>query len=123
MKIVMFLLMGWMSCSCNNQEEIPDGGPCTYDSTVNPAKLISLVQKDSLNYDAQFEITWQKAPDTMDTISYYMENQRWLTAAQIKNDSLAAGNTYRFIEYFIRSGSCNGHIKRLVLTPFAAGQP
>jgi hypothetical protein len=109
--------------ACNSQEEIPAGGPCSYDSTVNPAKLISLVQKDSLNYDAQFEISWQKATDTKDTISYYMENQKWLTTDQIKNDSLAVGNTYRLMEYFIRSGSCNGHIKRLVLTPLLSNQP
>jgi hypothetical protein len=123
MKILMLLLMICLFFGCNNQQEIPDGGPCSYDSTVNPAKLISLIKKDSLNYDAQFEITWKKTPDTKDTISYYMENQRWLTSEQIKNDSLAVGNTYRFIEYIIRSGSCNGHITRLVLTPLPTGQP
>ncbi len=124
MKIVMVLLLAGMCCSCNNnQYEIPAGGPCTYDSTVNPAKLIRLVQKDSLNYDAQFEISWQKTPDNKDTISYYMENQRWLTTDQIKNNSLAVGNTYRFIEYFIRSGSCNGHIKRLVLSALPTSKP
>lgn len=123
MKILMLLLLAGIISSCNNQEENIAGGPCTYDSTVNPAKLISLAQKDSLNYDALFVINWQNAPDRMDTISYYMENKNWLTADQIKNDSLAVGNTYRFIEYFIRSGSCNGHIKRLVLTPLPASQP
>ena len=119
----MLLLLAGMISSCNNQEENIAGGPCTYDSTVNPAKLISLVPKDSLNYDALFEISWQKAPESKDTISYYMDNKNWLTADQIKNDSLAVGNTYRFIEYFIRSGSCNGHIKRLVLTPLSTSQP
>jgi hypothetical protein len=124
MKILMLLLIAGMCCSCNNnQEEIPAGGPCTYDSTVNPAKLISIVQKDSLNYDALFEISWQKAPDKKDTISYYMENKKWLNEGQIKNDSLAVGNTYRFIEYIIRSGSCNGHVKSLVLTPLPTSHP
>ncbi|MEI7735687.1 MAG: hypothetical protein WCI49_09475 [Ferruginibacter sp.] len=123
MKILMLPLMAGMICSCNNQEELPAGGPCTYDTTVNPAKLINLVQKDSLNYDALFEIAWQKAPDTKDTISYYLENLRWLTSDQIKNDSLAVGKTYRFVEYNIRSGSCNGHIQSLVLTPFTSVKP
>jgi hypothetical protein len=123
MKILMLLLIAGMFSCCNNQEENIAGGPCTYDSTVNPAKLISIVQKDSLNYDALFEISWQKAPDKKDTISYYMENKKWLNEGQIKNDSLAVGNTYRFIEYIIRSGSCNGHVKSLVLTPLPTSHP
>jgi hypothetical protein len=124
MKIFMLLLMVAIICSCNNnQEEIPAGGPCTYDSVVNPAKLISLVQNDSLNCDAQFEVIWPNTPDIKDTLNYFMVNHRVLTSEQIKKDSLAVGKTYSFIEYTIRSGSCNGHIQRLVLRSFNSVHP
>lgn len=124
MKILMVILMAGIICSCNNnQEEIPAGGPCTYDSTAKPAKLISLIQDDSLNCDAQFEVIWPNTPDIKDTLNYFMVNHSVLTSEQIKKDSLAVGNTYSFIEYTIRSGSCNGHIQRLVLRPFTSAQP
>jgi hypothetical protein len=112
MKIVIFFIVATLFIACNNQEEIPAGGPCSYRSEIHPAKLISIKQIDSINIDAQFEISWQTSKDT---ISYYMAKHHYLTADQIKTDSLNIGNVYQYVEEFMVSGNCNPHIKYLEL--------
>jgi len=99
-----FLLLA----GCNNQSETPAGGPCTYKSTVLPAKLIQLNSKDSLEYDAVFEIS--RTSGQTDTISYQQIHHQLLTTEEIKKDSLLVGQLYQFVEQDLVTGSCNPHI-------------
>jgi hypothetical protein len=110
MKIWIPCILACLLFACNNQEEIPAGGGCSYRSEVHPAKLIGFNQVDSINIDAEFEVSW---PSAKDTISYYMKKHNYLSAAQIKHDSLVVGNVYQYVEDFIVTGSCNPHITHL----------
>lgn len=100
---LLFLL-----AACNNQEESPAGGPCTYQHTVLPAKLIQLISSDSLNYDAAFSIS--RSSGITDTVYYQQLHHRLLSTEEIKKDSLQVGQVYQYLEQHIVTGSCNPHV-------------
>ena len=102
--IVSFLLFA----ACNNQEETPAGGPCAYSTTVMPAKLVQLISRDSLSYDAAIEIS--RSTGTNDTVFYQNVHHRLLSAEEVKKDSLYVGQTCQYLEQDLLTGSCNPHI-------------
>lgn len=99
--------------ACNNQEETPEGGPCTYQRTVLPAKLIELISNDSLNYDASFAIS--RASGITDTVYYQQLHHRLLSAEEIKKDSLVVGQVYEYLQQDLVTGSCNPHVVSIQL--------
>lgn len=110
MRIGICCILACLLLACNNAEEIPAGGGCSYRSVVHPAKLIGFKQQDSINIDAAFEISWSSSKDT---ISYYVMKHNYLAAEQIRQDALVIGNTYQYVEDFIVTGSCNPHVTHL----------
>lgn len=98
----------FLLAACNSQEEKPAGGPCTYQHTVLPAKLIQLISSDSLNYDAAFAIS--RSSGQTDTVYYQQLHHRLLSAEEIKKDSLLVGHVYQYLEQNILTGSCNPHV-------------
>ena len=99
----LFLLV-----ACKNKEETPAGGPCTYQHTVLPAKLIQLISGDSLNYDAAFAIN--RSSGIPDTVYYQQLHHRLLSAEEIKKDSLVVGQVYQYLQQDLVTGSCNPHV-------------
>ena len=119
MKRILYLLtIAAIINSCKNgKKEIPAGGPCSYEDKIYPAKLIRLdPSPDSSEYDAWFEIDRlnDAPPDYRDTVHYSQHNSR-IPAEQIKKDSIAIGNLYKYVESIIKSGSCNPHIESIRL--------
>jgi hypothetical protein len=98
----------FLLAACNNQEETPAGGPCTYRNTVLPAKLIQLISSDSLNYDAAFAIS--RSSGKTDTVYYQQLHHRLLSTEEIKKDSLQVGQTYQYLQQDLVTGSCNPHV-------------
>lgn len=121
MKRFLYLLtLSALISSCNNgkkEKEIPDGGPCSYEEKIFPAKLIRLdATPDSSVYDAWFEVNKlnDAAADHKDTVHYSPDNSR-IPVEQIKKDSIAVGNLYKYVVSTIKSGTCNPHIERIIL--------
>ncbi len=109
MKIIILIVGSFLLLTgCNNQEETPAGGPCTYRNTVLPAKLTRLISKDSLEYDAVFEVS--RSSGQTDTVNYQQLHHRLLSAEDIKRDGLLVGEVYQYLEKDLVTGSCNPHI-------------
>lgn len=115
MKIILRIVGSFLLLTgCNNQEETPAGGPCTYKKTILPAKLVQLISKDSLEYDAVFEVS--RSPGQTDTVNYQELHHRLLSAEDIKKDSLLIGEVYQYLEQDLVTGSCNPHIVSIQFT-------
>jgi hypothetical protein len=112
-KVIIYSFL-FLLAACNNQEETPAGGPCTYRNTVLPAKLIQLISSDSLNYDATFAIS--RSSGKADTVYYQQLHHRLLSAEEIKKDSLVVGQVYQYLEQDILTGSCNPHVVSIQFT-------
>lgn len=103
--LVLFL------ASCNNAgEEEPDGGPCSYKETVFPARLIQLEQRDSLSWDARFEVSLPDGKDKKDTVGFYQLNNQYIPDGKIKKDSIAVDSLYQYVVMDIVSGHCNPQV-------------
>jgi hypothetical protein len=118
MKQFFYLLVICVTLSCNNRKkETPDGGPCSYEDKIYPAKLIKLdPSPDSSEYDAWFEINrLNDAPaDYRDTVHYSPHNYR-IPGEEVKKDSIAVGKVYKFISSTLKTGSCNPHVENVIL--------
>lgn len=104
--------------SCNNEKNNIDGGPCSYKDNIYPARLIKLETKDSLIYDAQFEIGPGARSAGTDTVSFHRLTNRDISAQQVVNDSLSVGSVYQFVSQTIISGSCDPHNETIRLEKY-----
>jgi hypothetical protein len=105
--------------SCKGKKEEPAGGPCSYKEEIHPAKLIELRHIDSLSFDAAFEIgSRRQGGNSTDTEYFHSLNRQYITAEQVKRDSIMPGKLYQLVESNIISGSCNPHILSIRMQPF-----
>ncbi|MBI5858340.1 MAG: hypothetical protein HZB42_11920 [Sphingobacteriales bacterium] len=105
------------SCSDDKKEkENVDGGPCTYEDKFYPAKLVRLeASPDSSLYNGWFEIDNPLGSGDKDTISYMRMTNRDITKEQLQKDSIAVGNTYKYVVSTIKTGACNPDIRTIRL--------
>ena len=89
-----------------SKEVMRDGGPCTYTTTIHPAKVIAIVPIDSSKSDVKFEVVM---PGRKETLSYYAEQKHYLNKEEISKQDLSLGNEFCYEEHTITSGSCNPH--------------
>jgi hypothetical protein len=115
MKHLVFYL-GILLFACRSKEQVA-GGPCSYKTSVYPAKVVRIEQIDSVKYDALFEVN--HGPLTF-YARYYEQNQAWFTKEQLLKDSIVVGAIFRYEEDRIVNGSCSPQIVRLVLEPYSA---
>lgn len=120
-RILYLLIIAAIINSCSNgKKQNVDGGPCSYEDKIYPAKLIKLdPSPDSSEYDAWFEINrLNDAPaDYRDTVQYSPYNSR-IPNEQIKKDSIAVGKVYKFISRTIKTGSCDPHVESIRLEKY-----
>ncbi len=101
--------------ACNSNENV-DGGPCTYDDRILPARLVSFDTINAMSFDALFIIEDSSSMQWRDTIRYSaLTHHHYLSAEDIAKDSLVTGNTYQYINRTIKTGSCNPKIDMLLL--------
>lgn len=97
--------------ACHNKpvgKENVDGGACSYKDEIHPAKLLRLETKDSLTYNAYFEIeAGLRGADKKDTLAFHDLNNQYIPADKIKKDSIREGKTYQYVVQTIVSGSCD----------------
>ncbi len=108
------------SCVSKKKENI-DGGPCSYDDKVYPAKLIKLLPTpDSSAYNALFEVDMREgvAANQKDTLDYSRVNNRSITPEQIKKDSIETGKVYKYVFSTITSGTCDPKIEMIRLEKY-----
>ncbi len=110
-KVFAVALLCTAAFACNNkpaEKENIDGGACSYKDEIHPAKLLWLETKDSLTYNAYFEIqAGLRGSDKKDTLGFYDLNHQYIPADKIKKDSIQQGNIYQYVVQTIVSGSCN----------------
>lgn len=83
-------------------DEVPDGGPCSYQVTQFPAIILSV---DSLA-DSQFDLSALVSRDgATDTLYFSQENNQYLDIKQI--NTLGVGDTIYYEHHQITSGACN----------------
>ena len=113
--LIIFLILN----ACNNgkkEKEIPAGGPCSYEDKFYPARLVKLeASPDSNTYNGWFEIDNPSGNGTKDTISYLRFTNNSLTKEELQKDSIATGNTYKYVVSTIRTGACNPDIRTIRL--------
>ncbi|MBL7740978.1 MAG: hypothetical protein JNK14_17280 [Chitinophagaceae bacterium] len=115
--VILFFLSS-LFIACNNNDNV-DGGPCSYDDKILPARLVRLDTLNALSFDALFVIEDSAGMEWKDTIWYSaLNHHHYLSAEDIIKDSLAGGKIYQYIRKTIRSGSCDPQIEMLVLKPY-----
>lgn len=113
----IFIVPAMLLLSCNQAAEHKDGGPCSYDRKVLPAKLIALPDINEKYYDAVLVLS--RDGGSTDTVNYSMVNNKYYIAVeQIPKDSLKIGSNYQYIEQRIKSGYCNPQVDWILLKPF-----
>jgi hypothetical protein len=100
-----------LNFKCNNPpSQIEDGGPCSYEITKYPAKILSMDDVGNGYVDLNLEINPYQAEKT-DTISYCMESQnKCVSLDEIKKHKLQIGDSIVYEIHTITSGSCNPEI-------------
>ncbi len=112
MKYLIFAL-SFLVFSCNsNPKEPMVGGPCSYETTYHPAKVIDF---DSSMMDALFEVNFHGKPDTL---GFHELNNAYLTPEQVQQTGFSVGKTFKLAQDDIKTGTCTPVILRLELTPF-----
>jgi hypothetical protein len=105
--ICILLLLNFKCIKSPNQ--VPDGGPCSYEITNYPAKILSIDDAGNGYVDLNLEINPYQA-DKTDTISFCMESHKCVSLDEIKKHKLQIGDSIIYEIHTITSGSCNPEI-------------
>lgn len=123
--IFVFIVFLVMIVSCQSEkpqiekeevEEIPDGGPCTYQDHFYPAILLSL--DTSSVGDCDFQVVIDR--DSHDTVYYHEARSYLLSIDSVHQRNLKVGDTITFLERTITEGSCSPRSTLLKLEKFSA---
>ena len=114
--IILTILLTACNNNRNGGDEIRDGGGCTYKDKAYPARLIALIpQYDENFYDAELEVEiWNR----IDTVRFHETTRRYLSGEEIRRDKIEIGNTYKYIESNIVTGTCSPHLFNIELTRY-----
>lgn len=119
MKYFFYFLVIGTVLSCNNQKkekENVDGGPCSYEDKVYPAKLVKLeASPDNSSYNGWFEIDNPSGNGAKDTISYLRMTNQSISKEQLQKDNIAVGKEYKYVVSTIKTGACNPDIRTIRL--------
>jgi hypothetical protein len=118
-RLALLFLLPIFSAACNNRANETDGGPCSYEESIFPARLISIIPKTDETYDAVFKLQNIKSFRGRDTI-YYSElnNDHFISLKEMPANNMVPGKDYSYTVKNIKSGSCNPHIETLSLQPY-----
>lgn len=113
---LQLIFLSMIIACANHKKEIPDGGPCSYEDHIYPAKLIRLeASPDSSSFNPWFEIEDPLSQGIKDTISYMRFSNKNITKEQMQKDSIAIGSLYKYIVSTIKTGSCDPDVRRIIL--------
>ncbi len=101
--------------SCNNET---DGGGCTYDTQIFPAKVIKLVDVNEKSYDVLFEVDYEGRKDTLSFAK--KNNSNYIFIEKIPKSSIVVGSKINYVVQKILSGKCNPLVDFISLEPFQA---
>jgi hypothetical protein len=97
--------------SCRSRGNKPDGGPCSYEVTPDPAIVFFI---DSTN--TEMVNIWCRVNALQpDTVDYYHTNNQYTTLSAIKLAKLQPGDTLIYEHHQIIDGACNPDVFRLLL--------
>lgn len=103
-----------LSSSCHLREK-PDGGPCSYTTTIYPATIINIFKVDSGMNQIFFII---KTLEPADTISWSNEFSSYLSDDELKSENYKLGDTLAYEIREIIDGNCSPYLKRLTMARY-----
>jgi hypothetical protein len=117
MKNIVWLIITatFLFASCQGNDEVPDGGFCSYQSTFYPAVIISLDTLTDERMDLSCVLTSEQGSDTL---IYSLVNSNHLLKTEWLELDLSIGDTICYEHRQIVEGSCNPDIFTLKLERF-----
>ncbi len=115
--ISSFLILTFLlGCKCH-KKEIPDGGPCSYNTVFYPATVIELLKADNNMFDLSMTISTPNSNGN-DTIYYSYAYGRHMDSTEIKNLNVQIGTAFKYKIMQIETGSCSPYIEQLIMEKF-----
>ncbi|CAN5902851.1 hypothetical protein BH11BAC7_BH11BAC7_12960 [soil metagenome] len=108
----LLICIGLFSCKEN---EVPDGGPCSYSTSTSGATVIEIEKTDSLHSEIKFAVVNENNPDSITYSQFFHE---YATAEIIQKYDLQPGNVFSYEEHYIVKGACTPKYYSLTLKKF-----
>lgn len=110
------ILLGFIALLGCHQDKMV-GGPCSYETTYYPAKVIAIAAVDSTMLNLLFEV---KMGENLDTLDYHELNSSYLTRQEAEASKVVEGKVFSLAHDHIVSGTCTPEIQRIELKPYQA---
>jgi hypothetical protein len=98
----------------NSSKTLIDGGPCTYNTRIIQAEILSVDSLNAVYYDVKFTAYGVERPEA-DTFYYSRLYQRNIDSSIVHQKHLHAGQKVPFRVDNIQSGTCNPLVTQLLL--------
>lgn len=94
-------------------KQVVDGGPCSYNTKIYPAKIIGFTTHDSIHWDLVFE---RKRDYLIDSFTYSYATKNYFLKEELSKFNI--GNTYQWKEMNIIDGHCTPVVTTLIMQPY-----
>lgn len=113
-KLVFTSIVCTVFVHCNYfGKQVVDGGPCSYNTKIYPAKIIGFTTYDSIHWDLVFE---RKRELRIDSFTYSFATKNYFLKEELSRFNI--GNTYQWKEMNIIDGHCTPLVTALIMQPY-----
>lgn len=115
-KFIQFVLGLWVCLFSQCQhfgKQVVDGGPCSYNTKIYPAKIVGFTTNDSIHWDLVFE---RKRGLLIDSFTYSFVSKNYFLKEELSKFNI--GNTYQWKEMNIIDGHCTPMVSTLIMQPY-----
>lgn len=111
---LLFLSIACSFFQCSYfEKQVVDGGPCSYNTKIYPAKIIGFTTYDSIHWDLVFE---RKRDHLIDSFTYSYATKNYFLKEELSKFNI--GNTYQWKEMNIIDGHCTPVVTTLIMQPY-----
>lgn len=111
---LVFVLLVCLLSQCHYfGKKVVDGGPCSYNTKIYPAKIIGFTTYDSIHWDLVFE---RKRAHLIDSFTYSYATKNYFLKEELSKFNI--GNTYQWKEMNIIDGHCTPLVTTLIMQPY-----
>ncbi len=94
-------------------KQVVDGGPCSYNTKIYPAKIVGFTTYDSIHWDLVFE---RNRDNQIDSFTYSYATKNYFLKEELSKFNI--GNTYQWKEMNIIDGHCTPVVTTLIMQPY-----